>query len=903
MPKIFELAKDLDRRALELVEELKGLGFNVRNHMSVLSDDETAKALKALEELKAREEEEKAAKGGKKKKKAKTKKKTVKKAVSGAKKKKSSVKKKSVKVMVKKGGPQKVDSASLEEPLPEGEKQGEKEDLASVTTASKEKIGGPGPKVVRKKASTLAMEKAQKAKEKEEEEIRRAKELEEGQGAETSEGIGTQQKGLKVVFDPTLGEDGSKKTMPDPLAPPSPYDPSGKSDRHGDKEDQSKKRMGALSQMMAKGRGGKRDLTQLRADEEMKSYGVMIGKVNYTPVGRKKVYLGPSEKTQLTEVKEEKRYVSIQGAATGAELAKKLKVKFKEFATKAMELNLLMKSTDYLGPALAQELADLYDHKVRDVSFKEDAFIQESSDPQEDSEGAELSPRGPVVAVMGHVDHGKTTLLDSLRKSKVVESEAGGITQHIGAYRLDVDGQKITVLDTPGHAAFAAMRQRGADVTDVVILVVAADDGVMPQTKESIRFCQNADVPIIVAVNKMDKEGANPDRVQQELMEFGLTPEEWGGETQYVKISALKGEGLDDLLETVKLLAEMLELKADFKGRAHGVVIESKVGTGRGPLATILVQKGILHKGDYLVVGESFGRVRSLTDYEGKTLKSASPAEPVQILGLGQPPSPGDIINVVKNEREAKKIAQNRVDERKQLAGVEIRPKLSLEDFFDAVSENEGEKKVLKLVIRADVQGSFEAIKNALEGLGNDEVFVEIIGGGVGAITNNDVVMASGSAGYIIGFNMRPVTSARRLAEERGVDIKTYSIIYELIDDIQAALEGLLDPEEVEIYIGRATVKETFVLPKKGTIAGSSVVDGKIKKGCHIRLLRDGKIVFTGKLSSLRRFKDDVKEVGNGLECGIGLENFNDVKQDDIFEAYLLEEKKRTLESRGGDTL
>ena len=331
-------------------------------------------------------------------------------------------------------------------------------------------------------------------------------------------------------------------------------------------------------------------------------------------------------------------------------------------------------------------------------------------------------------------------------------------------------------------------------------------------------------------------------------MEFELTPEAWGGDTQYVNISALKGDGLDDLLESIKLLAEVLELRGNPKGRAEGVVIESRVEVGRGPMTTVLIQRGTLGQGDYLVVGETYGRGRSLMNYEGGAMSSAGPGEPVQILGLQQTPVPGDTINVVKNEREARKIIENRIDERKQLESVKAKPKLSLEDFFASAADGEGEQKHLKLIIRADVQGSYEAIKNSLEGLGNEEVAVNVIGGGVGAITDNDVMMASCSAGYIIGFNMRPVTSARRLAEEQGVDIKTYSIIYELIDDVRAALEGLLDPEQVETYIGRATVKETFVIPQKGTIAGSSVIDGKIKKGCHIRLLREGKIVFNGKL-------------------------------------------------------
>ena len=910
MPKVFELAKELDIGALVLVEKLKGLGLNVRNHMSTLSDEDVGKVLKSFSREQKVEEE----------KKKKAKKKTTKK--------KASKKKVAVRKVVKKKvdgrilGPDqgtelqqqeasKEDQGKVLEQQPLSEETGtvESGEEIKATGAATSKGKGGSRKVVRKKASEIAEEKAQKAKERKEE--ARKKESQESQPFQER----PIQRGFQVVFDPTLGESQKAKSQesetklspsparsPEASSPPAKQDKPHRSGNSGEEEgggDQSKKRMGALSQMMAKGKGVRRDLTQLRADEEMKSYGVIIGKVNYTPVGRKKVHLGPSEKTMQLETKEEKRYINVQGVVTGAELAKKLKIKFKEFAVKVLKLNLLIKSSDYLGVGLAGELAALYNYRVKDTSFKEEVLIgvDDSSEKKVSLKVDEnLCPRSPVVTIMGHVDHGKTTLLDSIRKAKVVESEAGGITQHVGAYQVAVGEQKITFLDTPGHAAFAAMRQRGANVTDIVVLVVAADDGVMPQTKESIRFCQQADVPIIVAVNKMDKEGANPDRIQQELIEFGLTPEDWGGETQYVKISALKGEGLDDLLETIKLLAEIMELQGDPRGRAEGVVIESRVAAGRGPMTTVLVQKGTLSRGDYLVVGETFGRGRSLMNYDGQPLLSAGPGVPVQILGLHDASNPGDTINVVKNEREAKKIVDNRIDERKQLANVKAKPKLSLEDFFASVSEEEEGKKSLKLIIRADVQGSFEAIKNGLEGLGNDEVAVEIIGGGVGAITDNDVMMASSSVGYIIGFNMRPVTSARRLAEEQRVDIKTYSIIYELLDDVRAALEGLLAPEQIETYIGRATIKETFVIPKQGTIAGSSVIDGKIKKGCHIRLLRDGKIVFDGKLSSLRRFKEDVKEVANGLECGIGLEGFNDVKQNDVFEAYLLEERDRKLE-------
>lgn len=571
-----------------------------------------------------------------------------------------------------------------------------------------------------------------------------------------------------------------------------------------------------------------------------------------------------------------------------------MKVTFREFQAKSLALNLLVIPEDFIGLNLAAKLAALYGYKVEDISFDESKFL---AAPTEKNVDKNTQPRNPIITIMGHVDHGKTTLLDTIRKTKVASAEAGGITQHIGAYSVKAKNSTLTFLDTPGHAAFGAMRQRGANATDIVVLVVAADDGVMPQTKESIRYAQNAGCPIIVAINKMDREGANPDKVKQALMEFELTPEEWGGSTQYVPVSALKNQGIDALLDCIAVQSEMMELRADAKGPGTGVVIESKVETGRGPMATLLVQEGTLNKGDYIVVGETMGRARSLIDAMGAELKSAGPSMPVQVLGLEAPPHPGDIFNVVKSEREATKIVDNRINERVALANAPAaEKKSSLEDFFkNAEANNEG-KKTLKLVIRSDVQGSYEAIKNAVEALGNNEVAVQVIGGGVGPITDTDVKLGAASKGYIIGFNMRPVTTARKMAEDMGVDIKNYSIIYNVIDDVTKALEGLLEPEQIEVYLGRAEVRNTFTIPKIGTIAGSAVIDGKILRGCQIRLLRDGKIVFDGKMSSLKRFKDDAREVQHGYECGIGLENYNDVKVSDIFEAYQMEKRARKLD-------
>ena len=661
-------------------------------------------------------------------------------------------------------------------------------------------------------------------------------------------------------------------------------------------EEKDKKRMGDLAAAIGKkAGGGKKDITTLRADEELKFASGLVGKTIYTPAKKKKLYSGPTQRTLITEVKESKRVITINGVTTGEELAHKLSQKFDAFVNKLLEINLLVRPDDYIGLKLANQIAALYNYRVEDTAFNEEAVL--NNKVEEDK--SHLPVRNPIITIMGHVDHGKTSLIDYIRKAKVASGEAGGITQHIGAYSVQVKKSTLTFLDTPGHAAFGAMRQRGANVTDIVVLVVAADDGVMPQTVESIKYCKNAQVPVIVAVNKIDKPGANPDKVKQGLVDHGLLAEDWGGETQFVHVSALTGEGVDNLLEAIQLQAEIMELREDPNGPAEGVVIESKIEVGRGPVATILVQRGTLSKGDAIVVGETAGRARSLMDFAGKMVNSAGPSTPVQILGLESVPSPGDILNVVKNEREATKIVENRINERKAFANTTVEAKkVSLEDFFATAQNNsEVEKQVLKLIVRSDVQGSFEAIRTAVQQLGNSEVSVEVIAGGVGAITDNDVNLAASSRGFIMGFNMRPVTTARRIAEEKGVDIKTYSIIYELINDVTLALEGMLTPERIEKYIGRAQVKETFSIPKIGTIAGTSVIDGKIERGCNIRLLRDGKIIYDGRLSTLKRFKDEVKEVKNGYECGMALENFNDIRNEDLIEAYIMEEKKRTLTS------
>jgi translation initiation factor IF-2 len=885
--KVYELANEIGVGAIDLVEKLKSMGFNVRNHMASLTDDEIAKAKAAYA----------------------TPQKTS-----------APIKKAVVRKVIKK------EAATLEEDRPKEEVKEEASVLvqapivatvsaepAAVGEATGTVVADDKPKIVTVKRKTKAQKEEEDLKAKEDREKAALEAAAAQAAAERKEAEPTPASAYNTsrnappkkeyfeekrhTFTPIFTPEPKKEETPEKkaqdarLLPRRPGDEAEMTD-----EEKDRKRMGDLAAAVGKKAvAGKRDITMLRAEEELKFASGLVGKTIYTPAKKKKLYSGPVQRTLITEVKESKRVITINAVTTAEDLAHKLSLKFESFANKLLTINLLVRPDDYIGLKLANHMAALWNYRVEDVSFKEDVVLNR----QEDEDKSLYPIRNPIITIMGHVDHGKTSLLDYIRKAKVASGEAGGITQHIGAYSVQTKKSTLTFLDTPGHAAFGAMRQRGANVTDVVVLVVAADDGVMPQTVESIKYCKNAEVPIIVAVNKIDKPAANPDKVKQGLMEHGLLPEEWGGETQYIHVSALTGEGVDNLLEAIGLQAEMMELRENPKGAAEGVVIESKIEVGRGPVATILIQKGTLSKGDAIVVGETFGRARSLMDFSGKMLNSAGPSTPVQILGLEQVPGPGDILNVVKNEREAQRIVDNRVNERKAMASTAPEAKkVSLEDFFSSAQNNsEVEKKVLKLIVRSDVQGSYEAIRSAVEQLGNSEVSVEVIGGGVGAITDNDVNLAASSKGFILGFNMRPVTSARRIAEEKGVDIKTYSIIYELINDITMALEGMLTPEKVEKYIGRAQVRETFAIPKVGVIAGSAVIDGKIERGCNIRLLRDGKIIYDGRLSTLKRFKDEVKEVKNGYECGMSLENFNDIRSNDLIEAYIMEEKKRTLSS------
>ncbi|MBU3206264.1 translation initiation factor IF-2 [Clostridium algidicarnis] len=505
-------------------------------------------------------------------------------------------------------------------------------------------------------------------------------------------------------------------------------------------------------------------------------------------------------------------------------------------------------------------------------------------------EDTEAEKRPPIVTVMGHVDHGKTSLLDAIRKAKVTENEAGGITQHIGAYTVEVSGEKITFLDTPGHEAFTAMRSRGAQVTDVVILVVAADDGIMPQTKEAINHCKAANVPMVVAINKMDKPSANLDKVKQELSDHGLVPEEWGGDTICVPVSARSKEGIDTLLEMVLLSSEILELKANSKRKAIGTVIEGQLDKGRGPVATLLVQNGTLNVGDAILVGSTYGRIRAMFDDKGKNIKSAGPSIPVEILGLSEVPSAGDRFHEVKDEKTARNMAQTRKDKDKEKY-LQANHRVSLEDLYSQIQE--GKIKELGVIVKADMQGSVEAIKQSLEKLSSKTVKVRVLHGAVGAITETDISLAAASNALVIGFNVRPDGNAITLAEKEDVDIKTYRIIYDAIEDIRTAMIGMLEPEYKEVVLGKAEIRQIYKVSNLGTIAGCYVTEGKITRSSDVRIIRDGIVIFESKLASLKRFKDDAKEVNTGYECGLSIEKYNDLKEGDIIEAFTMQEIKK----------
>ncbi len=594
----------------------------------------------------------------------------------------------------------------------------------------------------------------------------------------------------------------------------------------------------------------------------------------------------PSVQQTMAPIKIEKAYMTAE-TITVKDLTERIGKPAGEILKKLLMLGIMANinsELDYDTAALVCSEFEVTLEKKLDKTA-EDALSETNYEDKEE----DLQPRPPVITIMGHVDHGKTTLLDYIRKSKVASGEAGGITQHIGAYTVSLDGRQITFLDTPGHEAFTAMRLRGAQATDIAVLVVAADDGVMPQTVEAINHAKAANVPIIVAINKMDKPDANPDRVMQDLTKYNLVPEAWGGDTIMAPVSAVTGQGVDELLELILLQADVLQLRANPNRMASGVIIEAKLDKARGPLATVLLKNGTLHVGDNIVAGMASGRVRAMTNDRGERVQSAGPSMPIEIAGFTDVPLAGEEMTAVEDDKLSRQVAQERRDKLKASRAASV--KVSLDNLFASISE--GKVQNLNIIIKADVQGSVEAVKQSLEKLSTEQVKVRVLHSAVGAITQDDVNLASAFNAIIIGFNIRPDASARDAAEKEGVDIRLYRIIYQAIEDIEKAMKGLLDPEFKEVLLGHAQVRNVFKITGAGTIAGCYVQDGKLQRNASVRLLRDNVVVFEGKLSSLRRFKDDVREIAAGYECGVGLENYNDVKENDVVECFVMEEIER----------
>lgn len=636
----------------------------------------------------------------------------------------------------------------------------------------------------------------------------------------------------------------------------------------------------------ARSRGGKRDQQAPQGKEKFRNNRQRRDN-NFASNKRKQEEADRLRKLRLEVIKKTPVTVQIPDEISVGELASRMKKTGAE-VVKCLMKNGVMASLSQMidfdtAAIIAEELGCKVEKEV--VVTIEERLIDDHQDKDED-----LVPRAPVVVVMGHVDHGKTSLLDYIRNAHVASGEAGGITQHIGAYQVQINGKPITFLDTPGHEAFTSMRARGAMVTDIAILVVAADDGIMPQTIESINHAKAAGIPLVVAINKMDVHGANPDRIKQQLTEYGLVPEEWGGETIVCPISAKTGEGVDKLLENLVLLAEILELKANPNRAARGTVIEARMDKGRGPIMTVLVQNGTLHQGDIIIAGTAVGRVRTMTNDKGQRVTKAGPSIPVEIAGMSEVPSAGDKFNAVADERMARELVEERKQQKKDAANAGSK-KVSLDDLFSRIQQ--GEMKDFNIIVKADVQGSAEAVKSSLEKLSNDEVRVQVIHSGVGAINESDVMLAATSNAIIVGFNVRPDAAARDNAARSNVEIRMYRVIYDCINEIEAAMKGMLAPKFQEQIIGHVEIRQTFKVSKVGTVCGGYVTDGKIVRNSKVRVVRDNIVVFEGDLASLRRFKDDVKEVAAGYECGLQVDKYNDVKVGDVIEVYVMEEIKQ----------
>lgn len=703
--------------------------------------------------------------------------------------------------------------------------------------------------------------------------------------------------------EPASLETPIEAVTPDPAVQPEPETTPAPAAAATDAPAPARKRPGAEEPPDRKGKQRKRvrEVVNLREQEQVKlQYAGRGGGRRRAPIVSPRSVVNPRSKRRdklnkpavAKPAAEQAKMIRVPGEISVGELAKLLGAKAPAIQGKLMALGIMVSVNQTVDIETCRKVADEMGFEVQDTGFKEEEFFDAPVTADEAEASANLQPRPPVITVMGHVDHGKTSILDAIRKTRVADGEAGGITQHIGAYRTAVGGSTLTFIDTPGHASFTQMRARGAALTDMVVLVVAATEGVMPQTIEAIQHSRAAGCPIVVAVNKMDLPGADSPQIRQRLMEHELVAEDFGGETIFVDVSAKTGEGLDQLLEMLSLQAEVLELKADPSLRAGGVVIEASLSRGHGPVATVLVQEGTLKAGDIVVCETEWGRVRTIEDDKGDRLEAAGPSVPVQLVGLSGVPSAGSRFHVVENERVAKRIVDHREDKERGKPAAPA-PKLTLEEFFAQGSADE--HKELPVILKSDVQGTCEAVQDSLRQMSTDAVTLKVISTGVGGITENDITFASASNAIVLGFHSRPDPAARAAAEVSGVEIRTYTIIYELLDDVKSAMAGLLPPTITEVMLGRAEVRQSFTIPKIGTIGGSYVTEGAITRNARCRLIRDGIQVYEGKVGSLRRFKDDAREVKSGFECGIGIDGYNDVKEGDVIEAFDLKEEAATL--------
>jgi translation initiation factor IF-2 len=748
----------------------------------------------------------------------------------------------------------------------------------------------PTEEVQPKPEEKLITEEAKVEGEKVEVEIEEAKEIKEKEKKETEKPEEPSAKRVVTEFKPRRERYRKREEKPEITPPPQPIpeklekEEKKKKEKIKAEEKKPKKKPSALK----KEREVKEEIEDFFFEEEPTELFEERPEEKEKPRIPAKKEKPTKEPSRPSTLPPKERKIKVYETIQVGELAKLMGVKVGELLKKALMMGLPLTINQSIDADTAAILADEFGFKVEKAPVEEELLLQYVPPKEE-----ELKPRPPVVTVMGHVDHGKTTLLDAIRKTDVASREAGGITQHIGAYKVTLeDGRQITFIDTPGHEAFTTMRARGAQVTDIVILVVAADDGVMEQTKEAIEHARAAGVPIVVAINKVDKPNANPERVKSQLAELGLVPEEWGGDTLMANISARNRIGIEELLELVLLQAEMLDLKAAYDRPARGRVIESRLDKGKGPVATVLIQEGMLREGDVFVSGQTFGRVRAMLDSLGQRVKEATPSTPVEILGFEDLPQAGDDFIVVEDEEKARKIAEYRQRKAREAEAAK-QTKISLEKLFEKLKE--GELKDLKIVLKADTQGTLEALDASLQKLSTDKVKVTIIRKGIGAITESDVMLASASDAIVIGFSVKPTSQAKEIAKQEGVDIRFYDVIYHLLEDIKKAMEGLLEPVYEEVITGVAEVRATFKVPKVGIVAGCYVKEGVISRNNKVRVIRDGVVVFTGGIASLKRFKEDVKEVQAGYECGLRIENFNDVKVGDIIEAFEVRKVEQKL--------